>query len=127
MDEMWFRMFGMSGMTGGSVMDLTAIIAFIAFAVIYLLVPLLGGQGERPMALLTSLYLLIGYGGVSLVQTLVLWMQMLDRGGNGNSIGHITFGFMVLKMALFLIALVVFVSGLRAVRLREHHEERHED
>jgi cyanate permease len=114
------RMFG----GGGSAMDLTAVLTFIAFSIVYLLVPLIGGHNRRPMALLTSLYMLIGYGGVSLIQTLVMWMQSLDRNGFGRGEGmHLYFGFTVLKMALFLIAMVVFVNGLRAVRLRGDEEE----
>ena len=115
------RMFGGSG----SAMDLTAVLMFIAMSLVYLLVPLIGGQNRRPMALLTALYLLIGYGGVSLIQTLVMWMSSLDRngfGGRGEGM-HLYFGFAVLKMALFLIAMVVFVNGLRAVRLRGEEEE----
>jgi len=70
------------------------------------------------------LYALIGYGGISLIQLLVQWMQILDRAGPGmfgrGEIGiHVLFGFALLKMVVFLLAMVAFVAGLRSVRLRE--------
>ena len=65
MEELMFmRMFG----GFGQAFDLTALIAFIAYGIVYLLVPVLGYEQYRPTALLTAMYLLVAYGAVSLLQ-----------------------------------------------------------
>jgi hypothetical protein len=121
MDEMmWLRMFMGGGIGAG--IDLSAVLAFIAFSVIYVLVPVLGYRPERPSGMISALYLLIGYGGLSLVQMLVQWVQMFDRpGGFGRGDGtlHLVLVFSALKMALFLLAMVMFAAGLRSLRLDE--------
>jgi hypothetical protein len=126
-DLLGLRLLG-GGFGGG--IDLTALIAFLAFAVFYLFIPLLGYGPERPGALLASLYLMIGYAGVSLVQLLVGWVQVVD-GANLNigQFGRAPFGahFQLLlagvKLALFLIAMITFVAGLRSLRFRGRDSE----
>jgi len=126
-DLLGLRLFG-GGFGGG--IDLTALIAFLAFAVFYLIVPLLGYGPERPPALVASLYLMVGYAGLSLVQLLVMWVQIVD-GANLNigQFGRAPFGahFQLLlagvKLALFLIAMITFVAGLRSLRFRGRDSE----
>jgi hypothetical protein len=112
----------------GSGLDVTALIAFIAFAAVYFIAPAIGYTSERPAGLSAALYVLIGYTGLSLFQLFVQWIQVLDRvgagafpgavRGGGESGVHFIFIFAALKIALFLVAMVAFVTGLRSLRLR---------
>src|SRR5262249_29271341 len=125
MDElMWLRMFG--GSFGGSGFDVTALIAFIAFAVIYLVAPVIGYRPKRPASMLAALYILLVYGAISVMQMLLQWFHLLDRGGRmferGNGEAHILFGFAILKIVVFLAALLAFVIGLGSLRLQEPEE-----
>jgi hypothetical protein len=122
MDEfLMMRLFG-GGLFAG--IDLTALLAFIAFAVIYLIVPVLGYHSYRPAGLAASLYLLVAYAGLSLIQLLIQWAQVLEQtggrgGGRGEAGIHLLFLFALLKMALFVLSMVAFVVGLRSLRLRD--------
>jgi hypothetical protein len=112
---------------GGSGLDLTALLAFVAFSVVYLVVPVIGYRPRPPAAIAVALYFLIGYGALSLIQLLVQWSQVGSRSGPGASVFgaggdravHQVFVFAVLKAATFLASLVAFVTGLRSLRLRE--------
>src|SRR5207302_3141301 len=119
----------------GSGMDVTALVAFIAFAAVYLIAPTIGYTPERPAGLIASLYVLIGYAGLSLFQLFVQWIQVLDHTGGGGFPGvarqgesglHFVFAFAALKMALFLVAMVAFVTGLRSLRLRRQESPAHQ-
>lgn len=126
-EMMMFRLMG--GGFFGSVIDLTALIAFLTIAVLYMIAPALGYQEERRGGLLTALYLLFFYGALSLIQLLTQWAMMLDGslgpglfgrpgpgGGSGAGI-HLVMVFTLLKFVLFLAALLVFISGLKSLRL----------
>jgi hypothetical protein len=121
------RLFG-GGFGGG--IDVTALIAYLAFAAFYVAVPLLGYGPERPPALAASLYLMIAYAGLSLVQLLLMWVQIVD-GANMNigQFGRAPFGahFQLLlaavKLAVFLVAMITFVAGLRSLRFRGPESE----
>ena len=115
MDDLMLRMSG--GFSGS--FDLTAFIAFIAYGVVYFLAPVLGYDGYRRSAMAMAMYLMVGYGGASLIQLLVQWAQMLDRDGPGAfGLVRIMIGFAVLKLILFLASMVAFIAGLQALRLR---------
>jgi hypothetical protein len=119
------RMF--AGGFGGGI-DVTALIAFLAFAAFYLAVPLLGYGPERPAALAASLYLMIGYAGLSLMQLLLTWIQVVDGNLNVGQFGRTPFAHFQLllggvKQAVFLIAMITFVSGLRSLRFRGSDSE----
>jgi hypothetical protein len=128
MDELeWLRMLGGSF---GSGFDLAALLAFVAFAVLYLLVPVIGYRADRRGGMLVALYFLVGYGSLSLLQLLVQWVLVLDGGGfgpgrfgPGEAGVHVLFAFAGLKMVAFLVAMVLFVSGLQSVRLREPKDD----
>jgi hypothetical protein len=113
-ETLWLQLFG----GGGSGFDLPALIAFIAFAVIYLITPVVGYREQRPAGMAAALYLLIGYGGLSLVQLLAQWPK-LGVPGRGEGAIHLLFVFTVLKLGAFLAALIAFVTGLRSLRLRD--------
>ena len=118
----------MLGLNGGfgSGMDITALIAFLGFAAVYFLAPVIGYEPYRPTGLTLALYALIAYAGVALIQLVVQLLLMMDGprpGFGGGMIGRGEFGmvlvlFTFVKVLLFLIAMISFVSGLRGLRLR---------
>lgn len=121
MDEMMMlRMMGAGGLFGG--IDWIAVLAFLVIAVVYWLTPILGCRFHKPGNIAASMYLLIGYAGVSLLQFVVQFFQLLDRSGRGMGGGegglHLFFGFSFLKTLLFVIALLMFVIGLQSLRIR---------
>lgn len=127
-EMMMFRMLGAGSLFGG--IDWVAVLAFLVIAVVYWLTPILGCRFHRPGNVAASLYLLIGYAGVSLLQFIVQFFQLLERSGRGMGGGegslHLFFGFSFLKTLLFVIALIMFVIGLQSLRIRrpEIDEER---
>ena len=126
-------MLGLTGMSGFGI-DISALIAFIAFAAVYLLAPVIGYEPHRPTGLTLALYALIVYAGVTLIQLAVTWVQLLDGPrpggfGGGGMFGrsefgiHLMFLFGFVKIVLFLIAMIAFVAGLRGLRLRHDGAE----
>lgn len=124
----------MLGLTGlGSGIDLSALIAFLGFAIVYFLAPVVGYQPYRPAGLSVALYALIVYVGVALLQLVVQYVLLLISrpggrpgafgggmpGGNEFS-GYLLLAFAVVKIVLFLIAMISFVAGLRNLRLQHH-------
>jgi hypothetical protein len=123
-DEVMMRMmmFGGAGGMFGTGIDMSAIIAFLVIGVVYLLVPVLGYQTERPPGFAIALYTLIAYGGISLLQMLFWWVMLLDRGnmralGGQDLMGHVVMLFSAVKLVVFLIAMLSFVRGLRGLRM----------
>lgn len=119
MDEMaWLRMFG-GGF--GSGVDLAAVIAFVAFGIVSFLSPKLGYKPERAGGVTISLFLLIGYVGASLFQLALMWMLLLDGGNRGagrDGLGvHIPMAFALLKLTLFLMAMLMFAIGVSSYRM----------
>ncbi|GEM_PF-7086938 len=126
-------MLGLGGGFGSGI-DITAMIAFLAFAAVYFLAPVIGYEPHRPTGLTLALYALIVYAGVALIQLIVQWLLMMDGprpggfGGGGmfarNEFGvHFLLLFSFVKVLLFLIAMISFVAGLRGLRLRHYGEE----
>ncbi len=116
----------------GSGFDLIALIVFIAIAVSYMLVPVLGYESQRRGALVLALYALVGFAGVTLVQMLLQWAQMAEfvrpeafghgprplQDGPGQMSLLFLFSFATMKMFLFVAAMIAFVIGLQRLRLR---------
>ena len=127
-------MLGLTGMSGSG-MDISALIAFIAFAAAYFLAPIVGYEPYRPTGLTLALYALIVYAGLALIQLVVQWLLMMDGGRPGGfGVGGGIFGrnelavhflllFSFVKMLLFMIAMIAFVAGLRGLRLRHYGTE----
>jgi len=120
----------------GSGIDLTALIAFLGFAIVYFLAPVVGYQPYRPPGLTLALYALIFYVGIALLQLLVqavFLMGGVRPGGGrppgmagmlGNEFGpYLLLVFAIVKVVLFLIAMIAFVSGLRGLRFQHHGVE----
>jgi hypothetical protein len=116
----------------GSGFDLIALIVFIAVAVIYMLVPVLGYESLRRGGMVLALYALVGFAVVTLIQMLLQWALMAEivqpeffgRGprplqdGPGQMSILLLFSFATMKMFLFVAALICFVVGLQRLRLR---------
>jgi hypothetical protein len=124
MDE--FRLMQlMSGMFGGGGgIDVAAVLLFVVVAVLFFLAPVLGYRSDRRGGLAASLYVLVGYGGVSVMQLFLQYMQILERnprGGGGGGFDqagfHVMFIFAILKLALFVVAMVTCAVGLQSLRL----------
>src|SRR5687767_8953679 len=116
-DLMMMRMLGLDF---GSTVDWVAVFSFFVVALIYFLAPVVGyGPGGRG-TLVASLYLLLAYAGATALQYSVFYLQMLDRNGPGrpDELMMLTlFGFSVVKLLLFVVALLLFVIGLQSMRL----------
>lgn len=128
---MWLQMFGQFA-GGGSGIDVAAIIAFVTFAVLYFLAPVVGYREERPVGMLTAMYLMAATVGVLVVQMIVNWSQMLSESGGpfrpgrpGSSaelMTHAMFAFALVKLCLFLVAMLAFINGLRSLRRQPRPE-----
>ena len=125
-DEMlWLRLLG-GGF--GSGIDLAAVLAFVVFGVVAFLSPVIGYEPRRSAGIPASLFLLTGYVAVSVIQLLVQWTQLLDRPGPGFGRGsdmgiHLLMGFAILKMMLFMAAMLAFAIGVLNLRIRQRDEE----
>jgi hypothetical protein len=122
MDEMmWLRTFG-SGF--GSSIDLTAVIAFIAFGIVLFLVPVVGYRQENAGGIVASLFLLISFVGISVLQLIFQWVQVLDsKPARGETTLHLILGFALIKMCLFLAAMFSFAFGVRGLRPKRSSSE----
>lgn len=119
--------------------DITALIAFLAIAIVYFLAPVIGYRFQRPASMAMALYLLVVHFGFSVIQMVLQWLQFLGgpvgRGGGifgGPGFGggggdptffHITFLISILKTMVFLVAILSFVIGLQSLRLRPYQSE----
>ncbi|MBI3407794.1 MAG: hypothetical protein HY040_05485 [Planctomycetes bacterium] len=136
MDELaLLRLMGIGSSSG---IDITALIAFFAIAVIYFLAPVVGYRFQRPASMALALYLLVVHFGFSVIQMVFQWLQFLGgpagRGGGifggGPGLGggdpmtfHISFLISILKTMVFLVAILSFVIGLQSLRLRPYQSE----
>jgi len=133
-DEVAFNLVPLSLIGFGSPFDVIALVVFIAFAVVYMLVPVLGYESQRRGALAFALYALVAFAGVGLAQMLLQWVLIaeviqepeafkhgprpLQFEGPGRLSFLLLFSFATMKMLLFVAALISFVIGLQRLRLR---------
>ena len=119
MEDLWFlRAFGF--VPG---LDLAAILAFALFGIVSFLAPVIGYRPERSPGVTASLFLLVGYGAVAVIQLIVQWNHILDSTGSGTSqrrdmLLHTLLAFTLLKLILFVVAMLCFALGLRSYRVR---------
>jgi hypothetical protein len=128
MEEMELRMRMASE---GLAMDVVAIFAFISFAAIYVIAPVIGYREERPTGMISALYLLIGFAGLSLIQMLAnIGLTVVS---NDGAFGRnrtfdarilVSMVFPVFKAILLVLAMTNFVRGLRTLRLKANPERR---
>lgn len=116
------------GMGIGSSIEVAIVVAFMIIASLYFLAPVVGYQ--RPTGLAISLYLLIGNIGFTVLQMILQWLQMLDRsnprgmGRNDEFHMHILVLLGILKIIVFMLAMLSFVIGLQSLRRRPMPSER---
>lgn len=106
----------------GAGFDMAPLIAFIAFAAMYMLAPVIGYSKERAKGMLTALYLLAAYGLVSLIPLITQWWTVSTgppRISREDNLVHLVFVAAILKVLLFLAAMMSFLMGLTSLRLRE--------
>jgi hypothetical protein len=123
---MWLRM---PGVGFGSAIDWAAVFAFFAVGTTYYLAPVLGYAPERRGTLGTSLYLLLAYAGLSVLQFGILYLQMLDKAGRkpDELVMLAMMGFGILKLLFFFLALLLYVLGLQSLRLNRGDVRRRDD
>ena len=112
-------MMRLSGGVLGWGIDGVSIFAFFAIAFIYWLSPVVGYRFERRGSILAALYLLVIYGVLALLQLMVSFVMILDKTAFGRTDETlILFGFAILKLLAFCVAMLNFVMGLQSLRLR---------
>src|SRR6187200_396831 len=98
MDRMELMFGGLFGGLFGGAVDTAAMLLFVCAGVLFFLAPILGYRSDRRGALSASLYLLVTYAAVALIQMFVIYLQFMDRsssrgGSSSESSGHIIFIF----------------------------------
>jgi hypothetical protein len=113
-DDTLMRIFGSA--TVGSI-EWVAVFSFIAFALVYFLAPVAGYQAQKRGLLLASLYLLVGYGLLALLQITILYLVYLagPRGSGSGTMNFVTI-VTIVKLMVFLAAQGMFVLGLQGLK-----------
>ena len=128
-EVIWLRL-SFSGF--GSGFDWIAVVAFIAFGIVYVIAPVIGYESGRRGSLVIAMYALIGYAAVTLLQMMMQWLQIIEivrPGDFGRGVGplgegpgqldlKLMFTFNVMRMVLFVLAMIAFMLGVRFLRLR---------
>ncbi len=104
------------GGSGG--LDWPTLLGLFVIAALYFAAPAVGYVADRRGLLLAALWVLVGKVAVMMLKTALLFFEVLDtrmnsRLGEGGAL------FMLLTMlegGLFILALILFVSGLAALR-----------
>jgi|SRR5579872_2230222 len=126
MDEM-FGMRFLSALIGGGI-DWTVLIAFLVFALVAFLSPVIGYEPRRPTGISASLILLIGYMLIGIFQYIITWLWFYDQAGSNNirpgrggpdSSPSVYFGFSVVKLVVFVAAMIMFTAGILSLRIRK--------
>lgn len=125
MDEFtWMRLMG--GMLGSG-LDWVAVIIFFAIAATYFLAPVIGYESGRRHLLALAMYMILIYGFITFLHVVYQYFQMLDQsaaiGGRGRQeqfFLHVHFLFNIVKVALLVVAMLLYVIGLQALRVRRY-------
>jgi hypothetical protein len=127
MDDMIGLRF-LSTLVGGGI-DWTVLIAFLVFSLVAFLSPVVGYESKRPLGISVSLFLLIAYMLIALFQYIIMWMWFYDQSGGNNlrpgrsggpdSSPSAYFGFSVVKLVVFVAAMMTFTAGVLSLRIRK--------
>jgi|SRR5262245_22453769 len=123
MDRLEFMFSGLFGGLFGGAIDTAAMLLFVCVGVLFFLAPVLGYRSDRRGALAASMYLLVTYAAVALIQMFIMYLQVFDRTSRSGvdpdrSTGHIFFIFAIIKLLLFVISMAMFIGGLQGLRMR---------
>jgi hypothetical protein len=116
----------LSGMLGGDI-DWTVLIAFLVIALVAFLSPVVGYEPKRPKGIAAALILLVLYMVLGIFEYAVLWFGFFNevgennirpgRGGNSSSNTH--FLFSVVRLIIFVVAMLTFALGVLCLRVRK--------
>ena len=125
MDELYYRMI-LSGGIGLTGLDWTALLALLIIGIVYLAAPALGYAPYQRGLLLASMWVLIGKMALAVLKMAILYFSAMESrtsGGGGTttpkSMGDlptVIMLFSLLEAGLFILALILFVAGLSALR-----------
>jgi hypothetical protein len=118
MDEVFMRSMFFSGLTG---LDWITLLAMALVAVLYFFAPAAGYSASHRGLLLASMWMLIAKMGLALLKMSILFFEVLDgkASGGGSKLMDgpgIFILFSLLESILFILAMVLFVCGLLALR-----------
>jgi hypothetical protein len=120
--ENWFLNTVMTGFY--SAVEWPAVMLFLGMGVLFFLCPVAGYSVQSRGRIAAGMWLLVAKMGLGLLRVTLLTMAMLDRTGprldpmTSPSLTSIQTIFPVLEMALFLMAMIMFVLGLQTLTRR---------
>jgi hypothetical protein len=126
MEEVFLRSSLMGGLSG---IDWTALLALIFVSAFYFLAPALGYSANHRGVILASMWVLVGKLALTVLKLGVLFFEIVDGKTSGGPVGGMSpYGpglswssglfmlFFLIEAALFLLAMVLFVSGVASLR-----------
>jgi hypothetical protein len=127
MDDMFGLRF-LSTLLGGGI-DWTALIAFLVISLVVFLSPVVGYEPRRPKGIGAALILLILYMVIGIIEYIVLWFGYYDQVGENNmrpgragrldSSTSVYFYFSVVRLTVFVVAMLTFALGVLSLRVRK--------
>jgi hypothetical protein len=126
MDEIYYRLV-LSGGLGLTGLDWTALLALLIIGIVYLAAPALGYAPYQRGLLLASMWVLIGKMALAVLKMAILYFSAMESRTSGSGGGPPTprsmgdlptviMLFSLLEAGLFILALILFVAGLSALR-----------
>jgi hypothetical protein len=117
----------------GGTIDFVAVLLFIAIGIVYFLTPVVGYRADRRGGMTMALWLLVAFGGVAFIELVVNFILVLEGDGpvradrmvkGSGDIGlYLIFMFGIVKVGLFVLAMGMFVNGLKGLRPRVAPEQ----
>jgi hypothetical protein len=107
--------------------DWTTLIALLGISVVYFIAPALGYKPAGRGLIMASLWVLLAKFGLSLLKLAIVFFAIVDKQGSSGSSGgsgrskfldepSMMMFFFLMESGLFVLALVLFVCGLAALR-----------
>ena len=118
MEEVFIKSW-LSNLFGGSGgLDWPTLLGLLVVALVYFLAPTAGYVTERRGLLLAALWVLVGKVAVMMLKMALLFFEVLDTRMNSRLAegGALFMLLTMLEGGLFILALILFVSGLAALR-----------
>jgi hypothetical protein len=117
-DELWTRtwLYNLGAMGG---LDWPGLLALLVVALVYFLAPAAGYAAGRRGLLFAALWVLVGRVALGMIKTMLLFFAIVEAGGRGQFLvrSEALFAlFSLLEAGLFVLAMVLFVAGLAALR-----------